>query len=240
MLKKSEIPVTSKHVLKYKCGDCLHFGGADKGIAKFESVCSKLGVKRFADAPSCFFGNVYVLAKKEPDRLYQIGMMFHDFTSREKRILMSLLKASPSFEKKYNLAFGMPVYFYLSRDYLSNYFRGFVIGVAVTGDPKVYIASDLNGRQRGNPCTVSLYRNSIFSISEFKKKKEQLIKSGRLKDPTPLSKDMKMPKKVEADYQPPSMETAPAEWFDRFDKRLSYKKMQKEKDGSLRFKVERD
>lgn len=240
MIKKENIPLTSKRVINYKCGDCLHFGGKDKGIPKFEDVCSKLGVKHYADAPACFYPNVYALADKEPDRLFQIGLMFHDFSSRQKRILMALFKATPAFEKKYDLAFGMPVYFYLSRDYLSNYFLGFVLGVAVTGDPLVYVSSDLKGRQRGNPCTVSLYRSSIFTVTEFKKKRAELVERKRLKDPKPLSRDFKQPKKIEADYQPPSMETAPEEWFDRFDKRLASRtELSQDEDGSLVFKVER-
>jgi hypothetical protein len=237
VLKKAEIPRSKRTSLVQKCGDCLHF----ETVAKFEKVCSKLGTKRFADAPSCYSANVFMLTKKNPDRLHQIGLMFHDFTFQEKRILMSLFKSEKIFEKKYKLTFGQPVYFYLARDYLSNYFRGFFVGAASNGDSTVYVASDLSGRQRTNPCTASLFRTSVFSVSEFKKKKAVLIKAHRITDPNPLAKEFKRTPPAPADkYQPPSMETAPSKWFDQYDKRLeSGKKLKRQADGSILFKVEK-
>lgn len=127
--KNKVIKISSRNSIGQKCGDCLHF----KRNAKFEKPCSQLGIKHYAAAPQCFSPDVYVLAKKTPDILCQIGLMFHNFTPSESRVLLSLLNQNRTFERAYGLKFGQPVYFKLGNDYLANYFRGYVVGVATAG-----------------------------------------------------------------------------------------------------------
>lgn len=239
-LNKKVIPI-SKSSIGLKCGDCLHF----KQNAKFEKPCFDLGIKRFRDAPSCYSPNVYLLGKKNPDVLHQLGILLMNFSAQESRVFMSILKQANAFEKNYELKFGQPVMFCLGNDYLSNYFSGFAIGVAECGDGQVFIGSDLSGRQRGKPLTLSLLRDSVYTLSEFRKKKAQLEKQGRLTDPKPLYGEVKKDVKVgKEDYVPPSMDSAPAEWFDKDaapkkSGRLKSKTAKSSLDGKLEFNVKR-
>lgn len=229
--KKTVIPISPRNSIQQRCGDCLHF----KLSAKFEKPCSLLGIKAYGAAPNCFSPNVYAMAQKSPDLLYQIGLLFHNFTPSQSRVLLSLLNMNKVFTKSYGLKFGQPVYFRLGNDYLSNYFRGYVAGVATAGDQQVFVTSDLSGSQRLKPLIATLTRDSVFTVTDFKKKREELVAAGRLQDPQPLKTKVK---KVDAKYEVPSMEKAPAEWFATYGARLSSKKkLKKGKDG-LSFKID--
>lgn len=229
--KKTDIPISSRNSINQRCGDCLHF----KLSAKFEKPCSQLGIKSFGAAPPCFSPNVYTMAQKSPDLLYQVGLLFHNFTPSQSRVLLSLLNMNKIFTKSYKLKFGQPVFFRLGNDYLSNYFKGYVVGVATAGDQQVFVTSDLSGSQKLKPVIATLARNSVFSVTEFKKKREDLVASGRLQDPQPLKTKVKKP--VDSKYEVPSMEKAPSEWFDTYGARLSSAKKLKKGKGGITFKV---
>jgi hypothetical protein len=229
---KKVIPI-SKGSIGLKCGDCLHF----KRNAKFEKPCHQLGVKHFQDAPYCYTPDAYLLTKKNPEVLYQLGMLLKDFSAQESRVFMSILKASKAFEKHYDLKFGQPVYFKVGNDFLSNYFRGFVIGVAEAGDNQVFITSDLGKKQRVNPMVGSFLRDSVLTSAEWKAKRSALQKAKRLVDPAATFTAPPKVKLLADDYVPPSMETAPTEWFDKATDRVSSKKLKKSKDGTLEFKI---
>jgi hypothetical protein len=219
-----------------KCGDCLHF----KNIPKFERVCTVLGVKSFREAPTCFKANPYILNKINPDAVFQLGILLHSSTAQQKRILSNLLKEMAQVQKVYKLEFGQPVMFHIGNDYLSNYFRGYVIGGSTSGDPQIYVTSDMSGGQRSAPAMVTLMPNSVHRLSDWKKKKAQLLKEKRLKDPNPLYSSHVQKKELSIDYTPPTLENAPAEWLDKRDIKGSMKSkkhLQKSKDGTLTFRV---
>jgi hypothetical protein len=233
------IPITTLKA-KPRCGDCLHF----KHISKFERVCSTLGVKQFAEAPTCFSPNVYALTKKNPDILHQLGMLLREFTPAETRVFMALLRQKVSMDKNYGLAFGQPVMFRIGGgDYLSNYFKGYVIGVASVGDGQVFVASDMSKTQRNMPATATLLPSSVYPLSKWKKKKAELVKDKKLKDPNPLYSPTALKKEeLTIDYKVPTLEDAPSAWFDKTDgggKLKSKKKLKQGKDGSVEFNVER-
>lgn len=242
-MKKKVIPIAPKHAsIGLKCGECLHF----KANAKFEKPCSQLGIQRFSDAPNCYSPDVYLLGKKNPDTLFQLGLLLRDFSAQESRVFFAILKQSKAFEKHYELKFGQPVYFRIGNDYLSNYFHGFAIGVAECGDGQVFIGSDMNSRQRGSPMTCTLLKDSVLTVSDFKKKRAALEKEGRLVDPKPMFTMPKATLKADKDgYEPPSMDSAPAEWYSKDkpnkkvkDGRISSKSL-KRLNGKLEFKVNR-
>lgn len=209
-MQKKEITASSKLSLGFRCGDCLHL---DK-ISKFEKVCSKLGITKNALAPACFAPNVFELQKVTPDILNNLGLMIKDLNSTQCRILLGLLKARKSFER-YHLAFGQPVYFHVGQDYLSNYFKGFVVSVSSFGEPTVYVTSDLNKKQVAKPAMLVLSPESVFTISRFKKKKDSLVKRNLVNDPKPFYFMKKVhPKEVDVSYEPPTMESVPDSWFD--------------------------
>jgi hypothetical protein len=243
MLKKKVIPI-AKNSIGLKCGDCLNFALN----AKFEKPCKDLGVKRFSDAPSCYSPNVYLLGRKNPDVLHQLGLLLKDFTAQDQRVFISLLKQSKAFEKHYELRFGQPVYFCIGDDYLSNFYAGYCIGVAETGEGQVFISSDLQGKQRGKPLVGTFIRDSVFTVTQFKKKRAQLQKADRILDPKPMfATQTYTPAMAKVDYTPPSMDTAPEAWFYKDkplkkkgkDARLSSKNLKRSKDGTVEFHVTR-
>ncbi len=233
MLKR-EGSQSSKFTIQHKCGECLHF---DK-IAKFPKLCSKNGVMRNADAPSsCFTPNYFLLQDLSPDTLNQLGLLMRNFTPRQSRVMISLLRNKKQFDK-YGLAFGMPVYVALGSDYLSNYYRAFVISVSTHGDPCVFVSSDLGEKQLSSPCIMSLLPDSVFTVTQFVKKKADLIRRNRIKDPSPNTVwAKKAAKKANEEYEPPTMDTVPASWFDSFAKRSTETLKIKKVKGGLEFKV---
>jgi hypothetical protein len=233
-MQRKVIPI-SKSSIGIKCGDCIHY----KRNAKFEKVCNDLGRKSFADAPNCYSPDVYILSKHNPEALSQLALLYKDFTAQETRVFMSLLKNAKAFEKA-KLKFGMPVYFRISNDFLANYYRGFVLNVTNAGEQRVYVTSDLNKTQRDKPMVGDLMRESVFTVPEFKKKKAQLQKSGHLVDSKPTFSSTTNKTELSAyDYHPPSMESAPKEWFDKQDraKPKAKSKLSRGIDGTLEFKL---
>lgn len=213
MLKPDTDTTSSKVVIGFKCGECLHF----EKVSKFEKPCSQLGVTRHANSPGCFSPNVYLLQKVSPDIFNQLGLLLRNFTSPQARVLLALLRSKKAFDK-YNLAFGQPVFFHLGDDFLSNYFRGFVFGVVTHGEPLVYVTSDMNKRQVGTPGLLMLLPSSVYTVSAFRKKRQQLLTTGRKDDPKPLPflTKAKARKPVPVDYEPPTMESVPDAWFDAY------------------------
>lgn len=230
------IPI-GKATIGIKCGDCIHF----KRVEKFGKPCADLGRKHFADAPDCYSPDVYVLVKHNPEILFNLALLCKEFTSQETRVFMSLLKKAKAFEKA-KLHFGMPVYFSLGQDFLSNYYLGFVLDITTMATQIVYVTSDLAKTQRSKPMIGQIPRSEVYTLSEFKKKKAQLQKDGRLVDPKPkfnvvTNKELLAKK----EYVPPSMESAPKEWFDKAKKGKAKAKTltssKKRLDGTLVFNV---
>jgi hypothetical protein len=237
LLKKKVIPI-AKTTIGLKCGDCLHF----KRAPKFEKVCSTLGVKHFANAPNCYDPDVFQLASQDPEVLNRLGLLIKDMSSKDTRVFMSLMKRTIALEKAYKLKFGQPVYFCLGQPYLSNYFRGYVVGGSEGGEPQVYISSTLSKRQRKQPMIATLDRTSVFTVPEFKKQKEKLVKENRLQDPDPLFSTAPKSVVVDTGYVVPNMETADKSWFDKDTKPVKKKSNSTNRrhsaiTGELEFKV---
>lgn len=233
MQKKKIIPISPKTSIGFKCGECLHFSR----LAKFEKPCSFLGIKAFATAPTCFSPDVFKLQKTNPDIIYQIGAILKDFSSTEARVLIALLRNIKTQEKFYKLKFGQPVYFCLSNNYLSNYFMGFVVGVANVGEEQVFVSSNLGKQQRKHPMLGSFIRESVLTVSEFSKKKKELIALNRIQDPKKLFTPSTLVKETASDYDIPNMETAPQDWLEKLDTAKIKKKPKRELDGTLSFKM---
>jgi hypothetical protein len=235
MLKKKVIAIKKLPGVGFKCGECLHF----KQLARFEKVCSQLAVKHYADAPTCFSPNAWLLKKQDPNTLFQLGLMLNSMTGPEVKTLMGLMMNQSMLIKRYGLKFGQPVFFCLGSDYLSNYFRGFVIGGGAYGEDTVHISSTLNMAQRKHPMQAMLGRDSVYTNVEFKKQKAKLIKADRIVDPKPLFSPTPTVIKDPVNHVPVSMDTAPPEWFDKTVKRPKIKSVLGAQNGEKSFKVKR-
>jgi hypothetical protein len=240
---KKEQTASNKLQLGFKCGECLHH----EKYSKFEKPCIALGVTKQASAPSCFTPNVFRLQKHTPDILNQLGFLLKDFSSADARILLGLLRSKQTYEK-YKLMFGQPVYVRLGQDYLSNYYLGYVIGVAGHGNPMVYVTSDMHRTQIANPAIMALLPDSVFSTVTFKKKRAQLKQNNLLVDPKPLFNKRQASKAKADTYEVPTLESVPASWFENFSDRTrataikgktatTKRPIKRELDGSLSFSV---
>lgn len=220
---------------EFKCGDCVHLS---KEPLFENKVCSQLGIKHYAAAPiRCFTPNAYLLNTESPEVLFQLGLLLKNFNPRQARIIRAILQQHTKLQKKFKLQFGQPVFFRFGGDYLSNYYRGYVTSFNDVEEGVIYVTSDLGRKQRKQPLTARLPRESLYTITEYKKKREQLIKLKRLNDPKPLFAANAV--KVDETHVPPTMENAPKEWFDKKEARPRKKVPAKFQviNGQLSFKV---
>lgn len=227
---KKVIPI-SKSSIGLKCGDCLFF----KQNRKFEKPCTELGVKHFSVAPACFSPNVYKLGAKNPDVILQLGLLLRDFDASDVRVLMSILKQQTAFEKHYGLKFGQPVYVRIGDDYVSNYYRAFVIGVAECGDSMVFLASDLAQRQRQKPAVMSLFRDSLLTTSQWKVIRKRLQDADKVVDPKGHFAKRIQNSMVKVDYEPPTIDQAPKEQRELKTKKINKKHLVRAADGSFEY-----
>ena len=208
--------------LNLQCGDCIHF----KHIPLYSDICNKLGIQHYAIAPSCYVPNTHLvledLNKKDLEKLIHIT----NHLSSDKLRILSYLIDQASEVLKYDLIWGQDVYFSLGYDYVTHYFKGYVIGVS---NEQIILAGSLN-----NSITyvhITLYRDKILTLAEWKTHSLNLLKldkisltdkkSTRFKNPLPEL--LKADGSLEIDYsqfrtdlidglyEPPSIDLAPEE-----------------------------
>jgi hypothetical protein len=194
----------------YKCSECLHH--KKHAHPAFKTVCNERGIKGIAVAPKCFTPDVSIIASNS-DQFVQLAMLQAGYTTRQKRILIALLKAKPISKKRFTrpLGFGTKVFFLgMGGDYLSNYLAGYVAGLTSSGELIVTGSPDQNSRGRSYMAYMTDDDN-IMTPSEWKKKKEELRLKGRIFDP----KTKELPRQTE---EVPTIDSAPKEWFDKREK----------------------
>lgn len=236
MLKKTS---SDKVSLGMRCGDCVHF---QRGPARFEKTCNKLGVDAKSKAPDCFSPDVFRLNTGiDPEVLGQLGRLIKDFSPSQNRILSHIFSKNGTAIHKHGFQFGQPVYFTLGDDYLSHYFKGYIIGAC---DDYLYVASKLN-KARSNT-SLTILPKTALSYKAYKAKEASLLKSKkifmsekdkRLVKKLPLAEHIdatgcvKLPEQVKVDYEPPTFDTAPAHWFDIYDNKIQAKLRKKKPKG---------
>ena len=220
-----------KQTLGMRCGECLHF---KKGPPKFHSVCINLGVQSFAKAPNCFTPNVALLNTVSHDIVSQLGLIAKDLSPVQLRLLSYVFKHAGVL-RKVELKFGQPIFFSLGSDYLSHYFRGYVLHVSDDRD-YVFVTSCLNKTKYQTFLTLPIA--SVLKGMAFKETRKRLVQSGRISLKSDTKYTGKLPlaellsatgcllysrrnEVVDADYIPPTLETAPAEWLNRHAKSMS-------------------
>lgn len=229
MLKKSS---DKKIRLGVKCGDCIHYDKVKSGI--HSDVCVKLGVREKANAPDCFNPDFYKLnVTKSPDVIEDLAKALRHFRPSQLRILAFTLTRGSKMIEKHGLKFGQPVYFSLGHDYLSHYFKGFVVGAT---DEHVIVSSKL---KKCKTNTVGqFYRATLLTRTEWKVRRKNLLASGKIimtdedkqfHKKLPLAElldekgrvEVKIPEDL--DYEPPTLDTAKPEWFERSQKQKKKK-----------------
>jgi hypothetical protein len=210
MMKKSDVIATGKVSSKnlkqaMRCGECLHFNTKqhqDKG-----DLCKNEGVVAAGIAPPCFTPN-YTKVIQSSDALVHLSTLMQELGHKERRILASVLMSKPG-----RLPMGKKIYFLASgKDYLSNYLAGWVVGY--TSAREIVVFGDPDKHQRGNPY-IAFFKDesSVFTVKEFKQKRAALAAKNRVEDPDqPLKK---IRKTIAIEYEPPTMDNAPAHWHNK-------------------------
>lgn len=197
----------------YRCSECLHY--AKHAHPQFKTVCKERGIKGVALAPKCYTPDVSIIASNS-DSFVQLAALVGDYTLRQKRILIALMKAKPISKKKFSRAldFGTKVFFLgMGHDYLSNYLSGYVMGLTSTGELIITGSPDRNTRGKSYMAYMTDDDN-LMTPAEWKKKKAELKQKGRIYDP----KTKELPKQVDAE-QVPTIDNAPQAWYDRQEKK---------------------
>jgi len=223
----------SKLVIGVKCGECIHH---KLGPAVFEAKCSELGVKAYAKACPQFTPNLFKIAGLPLDFIKSLGIAAKELEPQSIRILSYIFK-NMDYIHRHGFKFGQPVFFRIEDkttkvDYLSNYFKAYVISVAVDGSV-VYLAGSLNKASQNS--LLSLMKSSILTLAQFSKIRQKLIEAGRI-TPESAKKGYRHPlfiaakktkdPKVFKDYTPPTIDTVPTSWFEtKRPKRLSVKEI---------------
>ena len=187
----------------FKCGSCLHFRQSKHRA--HEDVCTNLGRRSFAIAPSCFTPD-YTKVIGNTDEFVQIAAFFGDKTPEQKKILLGMLRMKPTGRK---LRMGTELYINVrGREYISNYLRGFVVGYTSANEIVLCGSPDRNARGRAFFAYLKS-DESLLTAKEWKAKYIKLRKLGRIQDPQSQAK-RDITAKVEADsYEPPTIDRAP-------------------------------
>lgn len=204
----------------YKCSECLHH--KKHAHPAFQTVCIERGIKGIAIAPKCFTPDVSIIASNS-DQFVQLATLQAGYTTRQKRILIALLKAKPIPKRRFSraLSFGTKVFFLgMGADYIGNYLAGYVVGTTSSGELIITGSPDQNSRGRSYMAYMTDDDN-LMTPAEWKKKKDELKSKGRVFDP----KTKELPRQNE---EVPTIDTAPKEWHDKRDKK------EKKRRGSIK------
>lgn len=232
MLKKKSHKKVS---LGMQCGDCIHF----ERMAKYEQPCAMLGVHKKSKAPDCYSPDIFKLRDtKNPDLLGSIGNMFRHLKPKQARILSFILSKQGGALERKKVKFGQPVYFCLGEDYVSHYFKGYVVSA---DDDSVYIVSKLKPKAENN-ISASFPRSSIFTFKEYKQIEKRLLEQDKVCMTKQDRKRMRVLPTAELidkkgcvphveqfidSYEPPTLDTAPADWHDIYS--AAHESRQKDK-----------
>lgn len=243
MLKKDSF---NKVSLGMTCADCVHF---QTGPAKFEKICAEIGVDARSRAPDCYTPDVFKLKDiEDPELLKTLGNLIRNFSPKQARILSFLLARQGGSLAKVKLKFGQPVYFSLGVDYVSHYFKGYVVSAS---EDHVYVVSKL--KKAKDNTSLTLLRASVLTRSEYKTLESSLLEEGKVfmseeerkrfgKLPIAelLDKKGRVPhvEQFKIDYEPPTIDTAPVEWLNIYEASTEGKRKKKKKPKGVFFNSE--
>jgi hypothetical protein len=211
MKKKDGVVAPSKANLEetFKCGDCLHYKQSKHRA--HEDVCSKLGIRTFAIAPSCYTPD-YTKVITNTDEFVQLAALLHDKTPQQRKILLGILRQKPMGRK---LRMGTKLYLnFRGREYISNYLCGYVVGYTSANEIVLCGSPDRNGRGRAFFAYLKS-DDSLLSPKEWKEKFLHLRKLGRIQDPQSKEKRDITARIEDSTYEVPTIDNAPKDPNDK-------------------------
>lgn len=208
MQKKDTLGSASAKSLNeaFKCGECLHFKVYPHSA--HDDVCSKEGVKAVGIAPRCYTPDVTQIAQNT-DQFVQVVQLFQSFDYKQRRIFLAALR-NP---KKRKHKMGTKLYFKVGRDYISNYLCGYVAGYSSTGELMLMGSPDQKTRGRAFMSYMDENSEDLMTYTEWKIKRKQLRDANKVIDPS--GQVIQKTAKADEAYEPPTLDSAPAQWFDK-------------------------
>jgi hypothetical protein len=202
MLKKDGLEKQTRLSLaeSMRCSECLHFKQFPHPSHK--EVCTNLGVRTFAIAPSCFTPD-FTKVSSNMDEFVQLAALLVDKTSQQKRIMLAMLRQK---SKDNKLPIGAAVYFNVrGREYISNYVWASVVGYTSAG--QIVLAGSATGN-RGRTFFAYLRNDdTLLTPDEWSKKFVALRKAGKVNDPKgEFVRDITAEDKAE-DYEVPTIDS---------------------------------
>lgn len=195
-----------KKLSSMKCGECLFFKSYPKAGGK---TCNKDGIREFAKAPaSCFVPDISQLISNT-EQFVAFSALCNSYSSKQLRIcIYALRQQAQKKAEKYNV--GSKIYTCCGEDYLSNYKAAYILyyldsdTVIISGSPRL--------NTRGKSFVGYISPKAILSFEEFSKKKSQLIRQGRIKDPR---SDIEIIESEVDKFEPnvPTIDSVPEEWL---------------------------
>lgn len=161
-----------------KCGDCLHF--KHSAHPSKPSICSIIGTKHFANAPSCFTANVQVFRTVSKKAVDQLSVLVSNLTGTQSRVLIGLLAQQSKLERR-GLRFLESVYICLGKPYLSNYYKAYALNVEPGGN--LLLVGDSYLQNQSSNIVFSVDPKSIITTKEFAKIHKTLVDSGKINEP---------------------------------------------------------
>jgi hypothetical protein len=225
MLKQSG-ERSSKLSLGARCGECLHY---KKGPKVFDELCKDAGVEAIDKACPQFTPDTYRLVNLDDNFLRLLANAAKAAKPSQLRLLTYTLR-NLAHIRDLGLRFGQVVYFTLGKDYISHFFKGYVIGVD-KADNRVHIAASLKNAK--NRTFVIKYAQDVLTVKQWKAKRSELREADRIISPAPSKKRSyalpdflddrgrvnykKFPwlrKTDDPSYEPPTIDSVPPEWLD--------------------------
>lgn len=154
-----------------RCGMCVHFGNIQHPA--YESVCKELGILEENVPCTRYEPDYRQLGLAEADWFAAFAAAMADMTVKQRHILASLLMKENR-TRRAGFMFGETVYVRVfDGDYISNYRKAVVVSAT---SKHVY----LEGKDGFH---AMLYKGSVLNAKQWMKKKSELVKANRLKDP---------------------------------------------------------
>lgn len=249
--RKSELVKTKRTKKSQKsparCGDCKHY---KRGPRLFEDKCKNIGIHKDRLAPSCFSPDLLRLSKVDKDIIKQLGELTKELTPSQNRILSHLFHTVSKINSEKEFYLGQEVYFCLGEDYLTHYFKGYVLDHD-SKEGYVFITAKLRKAKKNT--MISMPIESVMDYDTFQEKAKSLVDSGKVafnRDDLnywraiPLVERMdkkgrvKIEVKEEISYEAPSIDKAPEDMLKpKKKKKRSHKPMYEELENGVMFKL---
>ena len=199
MLKKD---ATEKSIATtyLRCGECAYF---DKKRPDFDIACDQNGILKKAIAPTCFVPRISNLKKGGVQLLSVLNLIAGNLQPAQLKTLAALFNRESKL-RPVNLSLCQKVFCWVADpNYLSNYYSAYVLGIGTSTD-EIILLGTFNKSQK--PLIAHVQRSSILEEKDFLKKRDELLRKGKIYDPKFTRTKFKTKSIAKENYEPPTID----------------------------------